>query len=321
MRIVRGLALSSLLAAMTVAASARADDTAAAAYPECGKVSPANANAAHGAFVAGKASFDSGDYSTALVYLKDAYRRDCRKTELLLLIARAYELLGTTGTPLVPGGRRSASKREAARALEAYLQRANDATEAATQRERLSRVREEIAREDAEDAALAAKRSAADAATASAAAANGSASTSSSTTGARPVTSSNAPAAEPRSHTALPWVLAGAGAASVIAGVVVYVLGHSDESTASNACPTQSRCAPDVASQGNRGSHEETAGGVLLAAGGAALVGGLVWHFVESPQQGSIPPSGTPGSAAAFRFDLAPLLAPGLAGLGVRASF
>jgi hypothetical protein len=302
-RIVRGLALSSVLAAMTVATSAKAEGTAA--YPECGKVSPANANAAHGAFVAGKASFDSGDYSTALVYLKDAYRRDCRKTELLLLLARAYELLGTTGTPLAPGGRRSDSKREAARALEVYLQRAGDATEAATQRERLARVREEIAREDAEDAALAAKRSAAEAATAAATPA-----TTPSTAGAPPIVS-NAPAAEPRSHTALPWVLAGAGAASVIAGVVVYVVGHSDESTASNACPTQSRCAPDVASQGNRGSHEETAGGVLLAAGGAALVGGLVWHFVE-------PTSPSPISA---RFDLAPLLAPGLAGVGLHASF
>ncbi len=317
----RGLALSSLLtaaAAMTVATGAKADDAAAtaAAYPECGKVSPANANAAHGAFVAGKASFDSGDYATALIYLKDAYRRDCRKTELLLLIARSYELIGTTGTALAPGGRRSDSKREAARALEAYLQRPSDATEAATQRERLARVREEIAREDAEDAALAAKRSSASAATVSAAAPSAAGATStSSTAGARPV-SESAPVAEGRSHTALPWVLAGAGAASLIAGVVVYVIGHSDESTASNACPTQSRCAPDVADQGNRGSHLETAGGVLLAAGGAALVGGLVWHFVEPTA-----PRDAPASAAAPRFDLAPLLAPGLAGVGVRATF
>ena len=283
------------------ATSARADEPAAwSSYAECAstKVSAANANAAHGAFVAGKASFDAGDYPTALTYLKDAYRRDCRKIELLLLIARSYELLGANGaavlTPGVPGARRSDPKRDAARALEAYLQRATDATDAGTQRERLARLKEEIARLDAEDADAAAKRAAAAQVQTATPAAPVPPMTSASST--------EAPA-EARSHTALPWVVAGVGVAGVAAGAALFAVGHGRESDASNACPTMTACSPDVASKGNSGAHEKNAGIGLLAGGAAALVGGLVWHLVE-------PTGPRDGAVTTSAFDVQPLFAP-----------
>jgi len=60
-------------------------------YPTCsGEPTDADTNAAHGAYMAGKGSFDEADYSRAIDYFKDAYRRDCTKPELLVIIARAY---------------------------------------------------------------------------------------------------------------------------------------------------------------------------------------------------------------------------------------
>jgi hypothetical protein len=306
----RSLSALALLGVMAFAHGARAADAdTTAEYPECpaGKpVAPGNANAAHGAFVAGKASFDAGDYATALIYLKDAYRRDCRKVELLLIIARSYELLGTNGSaPLATfsaGARRSSAKREAARALEVYLRRAAADADVATQRSHLTRLNEEIARMDAEDEALAAKRAAA-----TQFASNGPVSPT--------PTSTQAPAppaapTEARGHTAAPWIVASVGAAGLVAGGVLLGVGSSKESDADTKCPSRKACAPDVTSEGNNGAHDKTAGIVLLGAGGAVLVGGLVWHFAE--------PTG-PRDSAAFALD--PLLAPGLAGLGAHGRF
>ncbi len=306
----RSLSALALLGVMAFAPGAEAADADTnAEYPECsaGKpVAPGNANAAHGAFLAGKASFDAGDYSTALTYLKDAYRRDCRKVELLLIIARSYELLGSNGNGSAPlttfgaGARRSSAKREAARALEVYLQRAPADADVATQRSHLTRLNEEIARMDAEDEALAAKRAAA-----TQFASNGPVSPT--------PTQTPAPVASPtemRGHTAAPWIVASVGAAGLVAGGVLFGVGSSKESDADDKCPSRKACAPDVTSEGNNGAHDKTAGIVILGVGGAALVGGLVWHFVE--------PTG-PRDSAAFAID--PLLAPGLAGLGAHGRF
>jgi hypothetical protein len=59
------------------------------------------------------------------------------------------------------------------------------------------------------------------------------------------------------------------------------------------------------------GEHAMNILGVILtAAGGAALIGGLIWHFVE--------PVGPRARAA---FVVAPALGPGYGGLGVLARF
>ena len=72
-------------------------DTNGAGYPACtSKPTQADTEAAHGAYMAGKGSFDEADYTTAINYFRDAYRRDCTKNELLIIIARAYEL-GASG--------------------------------------------------------------------------------------------------------------------------------------------------------------------------------------------------------------------------------
>src|SRR5882757_5003448 len=96
--------------------------TAAAAdpktpYPVC-TTPPTDSDrkAAQGAFAAGQGSFNEADYTTAIVYWRDAYRRDCTAHLLLLNLARAYELKG--------------ERAEAVNALETYLQRKPDAPDA-----------------------------------------------------------------------------------------------------------------------------------------------------------------------------------------------
>ena len=86
-------------------------------YPACtGKPTQADTDAAHGAYTAGKGSFDEADYTTAINYFRDAYRRDCTKHELLIIIARAYELQG--------------KRARAAASLQAYLDRVPTAPDA-----------------------------------------------------------------------------------------------------------------------------------------------------------------------------------------------
>src|SRR5262249_8868992 len=84
--------------AAAVPALAQPAATGASAYPKCtGTPTKEDSEAAHGAYKFGKRKFDEGDYTTALNYFKDAYRSDCTKNELLIIIARAYELSGNRG--------------------------------------------------------------------------------------------------------------------------------------------------------------------------------------------------------------------------------
>src|SRR5271170_8049952 len=120
----RSLMILTLLgAAVAVPAYAQTSggDAAMSTYAACPtKPSQADTDAAHGAYMAGKGSFDEADYTTAISYFKDAYRRDCTKHELLEIIARAYELQG--------------NRREAVHALETYLDRVPTASDADVQR-------------------------------------------------------------------------------------------------------------------------------------------------------------------------------------------
>jgi tetratricopeptide (TPR) repeat protein len=87
---------------------------AVAGYPECSKSPSAqDVTAAKGAFQAGQVYFKEANYTQALVYWEDAYRRDCTAHKLLLNIATAYQLDGQL--------------QKALNALQAYLSRVPNA--------------------------------------------------------------------------------------------------------------------------------------------------------------------------------------------------
>ncbi|MBI5528692.1 MAG: hypothetical protein HY897_20370 [Deltaproteobacteria bacterium] len=74
-----------------------------------------------------------------------------------------------------------------------------------------------------------------------------------------------------------PWILAGAGAAMVVAGGVVHSLAKSDY----DAWKKLPESDPGVKSLKDSGTSKQTTAFVLYGVGGAAAVGGLVWYFVS----------------------------------------
>jgi hypothetical protein len=268
------------LAVPAVAQTSSGSATTLTTYPTCsGQPSKDDSEVAHGAYIAGKRAFDENDYPTAIQYFRDALKRDCTKYELLNIISRAYELEG--------------NRPEAINALQVYLKRApaGDPGAEAIQR----RVVNLKAQQDAADAAAKAAASAS---------ASGSAATTAPT--AQPSATSTSeppPAAPPRGHTVAPWILMGAGVVAVGVGIPLAIIGSNNITSADNqitadGCTlsdngqntciklpdgtTNSVAAQNIANgQRNTGSIEEGIGLGLIGVGAAAVVGGLVWHFVE----------------------------------------
>src|ERR1700733_12213015 len=130
LRSVTTFALLGVAAAVPAFAQSSASDAVTQAPAGTPKPTQADTDAAHGAYRAGKGSFDEADYTTAINYFKDAYRRDCTKHELLVIIARAYELQG--------------NRREAVHALETYLDRVPTAQDSEVQKRHIANLKREI---------------------------------------------------------------------------------------------------------------------------------------------------------------------------------
>lgn len=222
-------------------------------YPQCaGAPSRGDSEAAHGAYLAGKGSFDEADYATAINYFKDAYRRDCTKYELLNIIARAFELKG--------------DRAEAIHALETYLQRApaDDPGAEAIQR-RIVNLKAQLAAQSATPEPAPEPEPAPPAA---------------------PAEESAARESEAAGgHTVYPWILTGVGGAVLVSGVVLAIVGAGQRSDSFAACPDR-KCLDEQAQVSaqelnNAGTLKLNVGIALMAGGAALAAGGLLWHFLE----------------------------------------
>jgi hypothetical protein len=276
-----------------------AQDSTVSTYAACTtKPSQGDTDAAHGAYMAGKGSFDEADYTTAINYFKDAYRRDCTKNELLEIIARAYELKG--------------DRREAVHALETYVERAPTAADVDVQKRHIANLKREIAEQAAASSSASASASASVAPPASA-----SASALPSATASVAPTTEPPPAAPPGGHTLPPWILVGVGGAALITGGVLYLVGSGNVSSAETNCPAPSHTGPNCsssdASSGNSGRTLESVGVVAGSVGLAAVAGGLIWHFVEPTSSSTATQTGRPL--------VVPQVGPGYAGVGVGGRF
>lgn len=257
----RASALAFAALAWTSVASAQGD-TAARDYPACDREpTQAESEAAHGAYIAGKGSFDEGDYPTAIRYFEDAYSRDCTKYELLNIIARAHELGGN-----LP---------QAIRALEVYLERApkNDPENPAIEK-RLATLRSRVGSSSAPPAG-----------------------TDPPDEGApiRELPPDAPPAEEGGGHTATPWIVAGVGAAVAVGGLALFVVGQNKVSTARSeasdlGCDIDTKVCQsgvpqsqieEINDKQSSGNTLRNTGGVMVGIGAAAVVGGVVWHFLE----------------------------------------
>jgi hypothetical protein len=274
-------------------------------YPaacEASKVTKADVERAHTVFLSGKQFLEEANYDKAISYFKDAYSIDCSVHAILPIIATAYE--------------RKGDKAEAVRALEEYERRAPNAPDHDVLSRRIKNLKDQIARDQ-------------QATTASAAAPPASASAVSplqpvAPQSAEPLAPVAPPATSPppghaQGHSALPWVVVGLGGAAVVTGVVLYIVGASDYSAASTVCPRDMFGTPKCMTkaqvdQGNRGITFENVGGGVGGGGLALVAAGLVWHFLEKPDDST-------ASAPPVAAHMAPALAPGYAGVSMRGAF
>jgi tetratricopeptide (TPR) repeat protein len=279
-----------LVALMGTAVAVPAYAQQASTYPppcDAAKVSKGDVDRAHTVFLSGKQYLDESNYDKAISYFNDAYSIDCSVHAILPIIATAYERKGDKG--------------EAVRALEEYLRRSPNAPDREHIERRIKNLSDQMARTEPSAAPSAgAAPSAAPAPTAAP----------EPTVAPPPIQPPTAAVVSPGpSRSPAPWVVAGVGGAAVIAGVVVFIVGSGDISTAETACGGRKGCQPAVASQGNDGRTLEKVGGVVTVVGIAAVAGGLVWHFLQK----------TPESPTSAAF-VSPVVAPGYAGITLGSS-
>lgn len=269
------LALVCVLATGSAHAQAPSSAGSSGPYPACSNktLTKGETDGAHYAYLAGRQSFDEGDYATAITYFRDAYRRDCSKHELLPTIARAYEL--------------SQNRAEALLALESFLKRVppHDANVEPVKK-RIANLRSQG---DSRAAAAPSTPNAAPAANASGPDV-GSVGASSSSSATSPSANMASPTSKPASASALPWGLTGVGAVAAVVGTVMMVGGFEKRSDATAACPksdTGGRSCPagvdsnQVQKKHDDGTQQATTGGIVLGVGAAAVVGGVVWILLD----------------------------------------
>jgi tetratricopeptide (TPR) repeat protein len=289
--------LSSLLAALallSVPALAHAEEPTKS-YPDCGREpTDAEVQAAKGAFDAGNASFNEADYSRAIDYWEDAFRRDCTANPLLLNLARAYELAGR--------------KRQAVVALETYLARRPGSGEKDQINRRVEVLKKKIAEEDA---AAAATPTTTDGGTTP------------TTTGPTTTTPTEQPAPRAK-RSAGPWIVMGIGGAAAVVGTIGYFSNKQKLDEATKLCDNpntpevedRGACFTDSAvDDGNAARTGVTTSAVVFGIGVAAVAGGAIWWYLDGKRvanaQASVP----------RRTAIVPLVSPELAGLSVSGSF
>jgi tetratricopeptide (TPR) repeat protein len=214
----------------------------------CASVAPGESERAHKLYEAGKSYYDDGSYDSAITQFREAYRKDCTKHELLVIISRAYELKG--------------DRAAAISALEEYLQRVPGSPDAPQHRNRIENLRKQLAAQPAPAPASSPAPSAS--------------------------TATPPPATETRGHTIPPWILIGLGGAGIVAGVVVLATtpklpAGCDASTQKcTRSPSETDAAfKDRQAQAGSSQNQPVAGYIALAAGGVFVAGGLLWHFLE----------------------------------------
>jgi len=284
MRALRHLPLA---AAVALAPSVAFAEDAPKPIPACEKTpTEGDVAGAKGAFQAGQASFEEGDYNRAISYWEDAYRRDCTAHALLLNLARAYEL--------------NNQKRHAVVALETYLAR----QPSSPQRDQIARRIEGLNEKIAQDGKNPSSKPGA-------------------TPGTSPKPNGDtAPAPEPDKggkRPLTPLIVAGAGGALFVIGGLLYLNAAGDVSDVEDKCGGGRDCPPDLAKEGNDARSRQTTWGVVSVAGLAVGAGGLAWYFLSKPSGGAAKAALATKKRALPRVD--PIVGRGYTGLAVSGTF
>ena len=273
----RQLVIGSGLLLLAVAFPVRAHaQTAPSSYPAaCAAVgvSTSKSEEAHAFYNAGRALYDEGNYDGAITQFREAYRRDCSKHDLLVIISRSYELKG--------------DRAEAVKALELFLDRVKDSPDSGTHRTKIENLKKQIAAQPPPPVVQ-----------------------------PPPLVQ---PPVEVREHTVPPWIVVGVGGAAVAVGVVVLVTSPSLPDGCNSGTKKCDRVIgeseptyQDRTKRAETSQNQPLAGLIVASIGGAFVVGGLLWHFLE--------PTG-PVAKASLKPTVTPSVLPGYAGASLRGTF
>lgn len=262
-------------------------------YPECTrKPTAADLDGAKGAHKAASQFYERGDYEKAIRYWTDAYGFDCNAHGVLINIANSFEKKGDKAAAVV--------------ALETYLKRAgNDPN----MEEKLKNLK----------ASMPAPKATAPVPTAEPTAAPS----------AAPTAMPTAPVPDgPRPYGYKPWIVVGAGAAVAAAGGVLLPIGLGKVAEAEKACPPPNHTCPNDANlqknvdTGNTGRLLKGVGIATLAAGGATLLGGLVWQLaLNKPEASAKTGRAAPRGKVKAAVRVVPAIGPNDTGVIVTGSF
>ena len=278
------LAVGSTVPALAQPASSGAQPYAAAC--SASSVAADQSDRAHKLYEAGKAYYDDNNNDAAIAQFREAYKKDCAKHELLIIISRAYQLKGDLA--------------EAIRALETYLERAPASLDAASLKTRIDNMRKQLLAQPPPPPTA--------------------------TATAAPTSTTAPPPAEVREHTVYPWLVVGLGGVAVLTGVILHVTRPSlpdscdpDKAGQNGAVGTCTRGATqteasfkDDQDTAGRWKNQPAIGTGFLVAGAVVVAGGLVWHFLE--------PTG-PVDKVNARPKVSPQVAPSYAGLSLGGTF
>ena len=277
--------LKSSLVGLAIAltpALAHAQD-AANQYPPCDKTpTDGEVEGAKGAFKAGQASFEEGDYNRAISYWEDAYRRDCTAHALLLNLARAYEL--------------NNQRQQAVGALETYLSR----NPSSPQRDQIARRIDVLKEKIAADKNPAAPGTGPGPGEVKPVTVE----PTKPTTGSRPLT---------------PLFVAGGGAALTLVGGILYLGASSDVKDIEDKCGGRKCKDQGLIDDGNSARSRQTLWGIVTVSGIAVTAGGLVWYFMQKPEAPKSAGLALHRMPKHPRVD--PVVSPGFAGLALSGQF
>jgi tetratricopeptide (TPR) repeat protein len=234
--------------ATTVPALAQPASGAASYPPACNAASVAQGESerAHTIYQAGKVQYDDKNYDAAIAQFREAYKRDCSKHDLLIIISRAYELKG--------------DKVEALRALEMYLERVPGSPDASTHKNGIESLKRQIAAQPATPVTA-------------------------STTSAPPPPSTPTEVREHTAPPWVVTGIGVAGVAvGVVILVTTPKLPTGCDATTKACTAVQGEARADFEerqSQAGKSQNQPTVGGVVIGIGAAVTIAGLLWHFLE----------------------------------------
>jgi tetratricopeptide (TPR) repeat protein len=236
-----------LAAAISVPALAQpASSGKSEPYPAaCTSVAPGESERAHKLYEAGKSYYDDGTYEAAIAQFREAYKKDCSKHELLVIISRAYELKG--------------DKAAAITALETFLERMPSSPDAAQHRTRIENLRKQLAAQPPPTATAPPPP----------------------TTTAPPAEVQQQHTIPPWIVVGLGGAAAVVG---VVLLATTPKLPDGCSATSSKCTKLAGESATDFADRQSRAgaSQNQPVYGALTIAGGGVLIGaGLLWHFLE----------------------------------------